>query len=105
MQDITALTETQLDLLVKDKSRFDELKVSGLVKKNMAKTESASRELSNLMLSKAPANLKPEAEQLEQRRATAFKKATAVYDGAAGGEDAADGEVRSTAEIDSKDLC
>lgn len=60
----------------------------------MTKSETASRELSNLMLSKAPANLKPEAEQLEQRRATAFKKSTAVYDGAAGGEDAADGEVR-----------
>lgn len=59
----------------------------------MGKTQTASQELSKLMLEKAPASLKGDAETLETRRAEAFKKSTAAFEGASGGEDQAEGEV------------
>lgn len=67
--------------------------IAGLVKKNIGKTDTSSKELSALMLAKAPANLKAEAEGLEQRRATAFQKTVATYEGASGGENDAEGDV------------
>lgn len=59
----------------------------------MGKTEVASKELSGLMVSKAPADVKGEAEALEKRRAAAFAKANGAYEGATGGENEADGDV------------
>ena len=87
METIVQLTETQLDLLVKDKAHFDKLKVGGLVKKNVGKTEATSKELSEIMVAKSPASIKEPADALEKRREAAFKKATAAFEGLTGGED------------------
>ncbi|KAH7305751.1 hypothetical protein BKA65DRAFT_560073 [Rhexocercosporidium sp. MPI-PUGE-AT-0058] len=92
MQSVVALTETQLTLLVGNKPTFDKLHVAGLVKKNIEKSREASMGLSKLMLEKAPAHIKPEAEALEKRRAAAFTKAVDTFANATGGEDQADGE-------------
>jgi hypothetical protein len=107
---VVDLSDTQLSLLIQHKSRFDSLHVAGeftvvcwttvprdtlltqstgLVKKNMAKTSEASEELAAVMLSKAPESIKTESIALSKRRSDAFKKATAVYEGATGGEDEA----------------
>ncbi|KAF6831634.1 hypothetical protein CMUS01_02759 [Colletotrichum musicola] len=87
MGTVVDLTETQLNSMVANKAQFDKLKVAGLVKKNVEKTEAASKELSDLMISKAPADIKSDAEALEKRRAAAFSKATGAFAGATGGED------------------
>ncbi|KAI8313602.1 hypothetical protein K4K59_004469 [Colletotrichum sp. SAR11_240] len=87
MSTVVDLTETQLNSMVANQAQFDKLKVGGLVKKNVEKTEVASKELSQVMVSKAPADIKGEAEALEKRRAAAFGKATAAFAGATGGED------------------
>lgn len=58
----------------------------------MSKTEDASKNLSKIMLEKTPADLKSEAEALEKRRADAFAKGQAQFQGATGGEDQAEGE-------------
>ncbi|RDW87625.1 hypothetical protein BP5796_03319 [Coleophoma crateriformis] len=92
MQTIVDETEAQLDLLVKNKSHFEKLHVGGLVKKNMGKTQAASLDLSKVMRAKAPADLKEEADALEKRRAAAFAKAMAAFEGLTGGEDQAEGE-------------
>ncbi|TDZ27888.1 hypothetical protein C8035_v008531 [Colletotrichum spinosum] len=86
MATVVDLTETQLNSMVANQVNFDKLKVGGLVKKNIEKTEVASKELSHVMVAKAPADLKGDAEALEKRRAAAFQKATAVFAGATGGE-------------------
>ncbi|KAK1983785.1 hypothetical protein LZ30DRAFT_652958 [Colletotrichum cereale] len=92
MRTIVDLTETQLTSMVANKDRFDSLKVAGLVKKNVQKTEVASKELSKVMISKAPANTKADAEALEKRREAAFSKATAAFANATGGENEALGD-------------
>lgn len=58
----------------------------------MGKTSVASEELSKIMLAKAPADLKPQAEELNKRREAGFKKATAAFENSQGGEDKADEE-------------
>ncbi len=90
MSTVVELTEIQLRTLVDNKAHFESLKVAGLVKRNVSKTEAASKELSDLMIAKAPANIKREAEALEKRRAGGFAKATAAFEGATGGEADAD---------------
>lgn len=86
MSTVVDLTEAQLDSMVANQAQFDKLKVGGLVKKNVEKTEQASKELSEVMIAKAPASIKAEGEALEKRRAAAFAKATAAFAGATGGE-------------------
>lgn len=61
----------------------------GLVKRNLIKTAEASDELSKLMVSKAPEELKAQGEALAQRRNIAFDRALAVYANASGGDDLA----------------
>ncbi|KAH8883112.1 hypothetical protein GQ53DRAFT_883647 [Thozetella sp. PMI_491] len=92
MTTVVDLTETQLAGLVSNKAHFESLKVGGLVKRNVAKTEAASKELSDVMVSKAPASIKGDAEALEKRRAAAFASAISTYDGATGGEAEAEHE-------------
>lgn len=92
MTTIVDLTETQLNSMVANQARFDSLKVGGLVKKNVIKTEAAGKELSHVMIAKTPAGIKTEAETLEKRREAAFNKATAAFAGATGGEDEQLGE-------------
>lgn len=92
METIVDLTEQQLDTLVKNQSHFEKLKVGGLVKRNVGKTEAASKELSLVMIDKTPASIKPEAEKLEERRNAAFTKAAGAFSSATGGEDEADVE-------------
>ncbi|OHW90123.1 hypothetical protein CSPAE12_11294 [Colletotrichum incanum] len=92
MSTIVDLTETQLTNMVANKGRFESLKVGGLVKKNVQKTEAASKELSNVMIAKAPASTKADAETLEKRREAAFSKATAAFASSTGGEDEALGD-------------
>ncbi|ORY60789.1 uncharacterized protein BCR38DRAFT_459771 [Pseudomassariella vexata] len=92
MKVIVSLSEQQVELLMKDKPVFDKLHVGGLVKRNLGKTSVVSEELENIMLSKAPDDLKAEAEALAKRRKVAFEKAMAIYSNASGGEDAAEGE-------------
>jgi hypothetical protein len=58
----------------------------------MGKTSAASEDLSKVMLEKAPASLKPQAEALDKRREAGFKKATAAFANSQGGEDKADEE-------------
>ena len=64
----------------------------GLVKRNMGKSDEASKELEKIMLEKSPAELKPQAEQLAKRRSVAFQKSKAEFAQSVGGEDQADGE-------------
>ena len=92
MNKIVDDTEEQLGLLVKDKEHFDKLKVGGLVKKNVGKTEAVSKELSDIMVAKAPGSVKDDATKLEGRRNTAFQKASAAFEGATGGENEGEGE-------------
>ncbi|KAL0941553.1 uncharacterized protein CTRU02_204316 [Colletotrichum truncatum] len=92
MTTVIDLTETQLNSMVANKAQFDKLKVGGLVKKNVEKTEVASKELSDTMVAKAPASIKADAEALEKRRAAAFSKAVSTFAGATGGEDEQLGE-------------
>jgi len=92
MQHIVELTENQLDLMVTNRLRFEEMKVGGLVKKNMLKSRDASQDLSKVMLEKSPPSLKEEAEKLDKRRAVGFEKANKAFAEASGGEDQADGE-------------
>jgi hypothetical protein len=56
----------------------------------MQKSDEASLELSDIMLSKAPASIKPAAEELNVRRTVAFKNGRAAFEGLTGGEDQAD---------------
>lgn len=63
---------------------------TGMVKRNIGKTDTVSKELSNLLQSKAPADMKAEADALEARRAAAFEKACKVFANAQGGEEKAD---------------
>lgn len=108
MYKIVELTETQLGLLVEHRAQFERLHVGGktcyhapsishanmlgLVKKNMGKSNEAGSELSAIMLSKTPESIKAESVTLDQRRVAAFKKATAAFEGAVGGEDQDGGE-------------
>jgi hypothetical protein len=92
MTTIVGLTEEQLGLLVQHKAHFDKLKVGGLVKRNVGKTEGASKELSEIMIGKAPASVKGEAEVLEKRRDATFAKAKSAFEGLTGGEEEADKE-------------
>jgi hypothetical protein len=92
MAKIIELTETQLGLLLQDKDHFNKLKVGGLVSRNIGKTEAASKELSDIMVGKSPASIKSAAEAMETRRALAFSKAVAAFEGATGGENEADKE-------------
>ena len=62
---------------------------TGLVKRDLIKTAEASEELSKLMVSKAPAELRAQGEALAQRRNLAFDRALAVYANASGGDDLA----------------
>jgi hypothetical protein len=64
----------------------------GLVKRNMGRSDEASKELEKIMLEKSPAELKPEAEQLAKRRSVAFEKSKAEFAQSVGGEDQAEGE-------------
>lgn len=92
MTKIVDLTEEQLSLLVKDQAQFNKLKVCGLVKKSVGKTQDTSKELSDVMVSKAPESVRGDAEALENRRNTAFEKATGAFAGATGGEEEGEGE-------------
>ncbi|KAK6538272.1 hypothetical protein TWF694_011151 [Orbilia ellipsospora] len=92
MKTIVTLTETQLELLITNKPHTEKLRVGGLVKRSILKSQEASEELSKLMLDKTPEDLKSEAQALEQRRKATFEKASAVYAAAIGGEENADGE-------------
>jgi hypothetical protein len=56
----------------------------------MEKSDDVSAELAEVMLAKAPAAVKPEAEALNARRTTAFKNGRAAFAGLTGGEDQAD---------------
>jgi hypothetical protein len=58
----------------------------------MVKSDEASAKLAEVMLNKAPASLKPDAEALNKRRVTAFTKGKATFEGSTGGEDQAEGE-------------
>lgn len=58
----------------------------------MGKSDEASKDLEKIMLSKTPADLKPEAEGLAKRRQGAFEKAKAAFAQSVGGEDQAEGE-------------
>ncbi|TQN65942.1 hypothetical protein CSHISOI_09549 [Colletotrichum shisoi] len=92
MSTIVDLTETQLNAMVANRGRLESLKVGGPVKKNVRKTETASKELSNVMISKAPAGTKEDAETLEKRRQAAFSKAIAAFATSTDGEDEALGD-------------
>ncbi|KAF2663375.1 hypothetical protein BT63DRAFT_419183 [Microthyrium microscopicum] len=92
MTKVVDQTEKQLTLLVSNKAHFEKLHVGGLVKKNMGKSDEASARLAEVMLTKAPASLKPQAEELNKRRVDGFAKGKAAFASATGGEDQAEGE-------------
>ncbi|KAI3398749.1 hypothetical protein diail_8616 [Diaporthe ilicicola] len=92
MEKVVALTEQELDTMVKNKARIDELHVGGLVKRNLLSSQEAGAKFSVTLNEKAPDNLKPSATALEERRNKAFEKAVSVFANAQGGEDQADGE-------------
>jgi hypothetical protein len=58
----------------------------------MLKTGELSTQQEAMLLSKTPADLKPEAEKLAVRRKSAFDKAQAAFASSVGGEDKADNE-------------
>merc|ERR1712071_172190 len=87
MVTIVNLTESQLKLLVENKATFDKLRVGGLVKKNIIKTEEASSDLAKLLVSKAPPELKAGADVLEKRASASFVAAIRAFKDVSGGED------------------
>ena len=91
MKTIAELSETHLGLLVQHKDHFEKLKVGGLVKRNLHKSLDAGKNLSDAMIVKATTT-RLEAEALEKRRAASFFKAISAFEGATGGEDAADNQ-------------
>lgn len=66
--------------------------MTGLVKRNLLNSQEAGAKFSVTLNEKAPDNLKPSAQALEERRNKAFDKAVGVFANAQGGEDQADGE-------------
>lgn len=129
MEKVVELTEKELDTMVQNKPRIDELHVGGewlpgfkraprypsrtlrlylleleprlqltqpltvgLVKRNLLNSQEAGAKFSVTLTEKAPDNLKPSAQALEERRNKAFDKAVSVFANAQGGEDQADGE-------------
>jgi hypothetical protein len=89
---LTKTGEEQVVVMINTKPRFDALKVGGLIKINLKKMQEVSNELDKLVEAKAPADLKPKAEELGKRRKAALDKAIVAFAGAQGGEDAAEGE-------------
>lgn len=87
MEKVVDLTEKELDLLVQGKPRIDELRVGGLVKRNLVKSQEAGIAFSKQLRDKAPADLKDTATALEDRRNKAFEKAVSTFANAQGGED------------------
>lgn len=67
-------------------------KPTGLVKRNLTKSQEAGIAFSKQLLEKAPADLKDSATALEERRSKSFEKAVAAFANAQGGEDQADEE-------------
>lgn len=65
---------------------------TGLVKKNILKSQDAGVALSEAMIAKAPEAQKAEAAELEKRRVAAFKKAVDAFANSTGGEDTAIGD-------------
>ncbi|KAG6360007.1 hypothetical protein INS49_011063 [Diaporthe citri] len=92
MEKVVELTEKELATIVQNKPRIDELHVGGLVKRNLLNSQEAGAKFSVTLNEKAPDNLKPSAQALEERRNKAFDKAVSVFANAQGGEDQADGE-------------
>lgn len=78
--------------LIATKPRFDQLKVGGLIRINLKKFEEVSKQLDKIVEEKAPADLKPKAEELNKRRQAALQKAVVAFANASGGEADADGE-------------
>ena len=78
--------------MINTKPRFDQLKVGGLIRMNLKKMQEVSNELDKLVETKAPADLKPKAEELGKRRAAALNKAIVAFANSTGGEGEADGE-------------
>ena len=56
----------------------------------MGKSDEASSELAAIMLEKAPAPVKPQAEALNARRVASFKKGITTFANSTGGEEQAD---------------
>lgn len=63
---------------------------TGLVKRNLLKSQEAGVALSNQLRDKAPEDLKESATALEARRLKAFEKAVAAFANSTGGEEQAD---------------
>ena len=89
---MTQVGEEQVVVMINTKPRFDQLKVGGLIRMNLKKMQEVSNELDKLVETKAPADLKPKAEELGKRRAAALNKAIVAFANSTGGEGEADGE-------------
>jgi hypothetical protein len=92
VEKLTKIGEEQVVVLIANKPRFDQLKVGGLIKLNLKKLQEVSGELDKIVETKAPANLKPQAEDLSKRRGAAIQKAVDAFAGATGGEAEADNQ-------------
>ena len=92
VEKLTKVGEEQVDVMIATKPRFEQLKVGGLIRMNLKKMSEVSAELDKLVEEKAPANLKPKAEDLSKRRQAALKKAVDAFAGLTGGEGEAEGE-------------
>lgn len=64
---------------------------TGLVKRNLLKSQEAGAAFSQQLQAKAPADLKATATALEERRNKAFEQAVAAFANSQGGEDQDDG--------------
>ncbi|POS76777.1 hypothetical protein DHEL01_v204825 [Diaporthe helianthi] len=92
MEKVVELTEKELETMVQNKPRIDELRVGGLVKRNLLNSREAGAKFSATLNEEAPDSLKPSAQALEERRTEAFDKAVQVFANAQGGEDQDDGK-------------
>lgn len=89
VEKITAVGEEQVIVMIATKPRFDQLKVGGLIRMNLKKMQEVSTELDKIVETKAPAELKPKAEELSKRRQAALNKAIVAFANSTGGEEKA----------------
>lgn len=68
-------------------SEWDAKSKTGMVKKNMVKSEGNQSALTGILVEKASADLKPQAISLDERSKKSFQDCFAVFSNAEGGED------------------
>ncbi|KAH6684065.1 hypothetical protein B0J14DRAFT_663738 [Halenospora varia] len=93
MRHIVEMEEKQMAFAIENKPTFDKLHCSGIVKKNLTRSEESAKALALVMVDKSPPSIRVEAEELDKRAKKSFNETMAVYSNATGGEDQMDDKI------------